>query len=144
MGDSGQIGTFVRSWLHYDNLASSLYKQANRARQVKDEYEGKIITELRNNNMENAVIQINSGLLNVTEERNPKALSLVRIEQLLHNYFQRKGQSIDETKDIMNYIRSNRGYDVMKKLKKSGGTNVPPLPPPPPMNGGMQSNLIGR
>jgi hypothetical protein len=144
MGDSGQIGTFVRSWLHYDNLASSLYKQANRARQVKEEYEGKIITELRNNNMENAVIQINSGLLNVIEERNPKALSLIRIEQLLHNYFQRKGHTVDETKDIMSYIRSNRGYDVMKKLKKSGGTNVPPLPPPPPMNGGMQGNLIGR
>ena len=127
MSDPGQIGTFVRSWLHYDTLASSLYKQATTARQVKDKFEGNVIDYLRTNRMENAVIQINNGTLNVIEERNPKALSLMRIEELLHKYFQKKGLGKDDTGEIMNYIRTNRGYDVNKKLRKSGMT-VPPLP----------------
>ena len=128
MGDSGQIGVFVRNWLHYDTLASSLYKQATRARQVKDEFEVKIIDDLRSKHMENAVIQINSGLLNVVEERSPRTLSLVRIEEILHKYFLKKGAMKDDTAEIMNFIRTNRGYDVSKKLRKSGAA---PLPPPP-------------
>lgn len=130
MGDSGQIGSYVRNWLHYDNLASSFYKQATRARQIKEDYETKLMQELRNQHMENAVIQINSGRLNVVEERNPKALTLLRIEELLHSYFQRKGVK-DDTKEVINYIRSNRGVDVVRKLRKTGGTNLPPLPAPP-------------
>ena len=128
MGDSGQIGVFVRNWLHYDTLASSLYKQATRARQVKDEFEVKIIDDLRSKHMENAVIQINSGIINIVEERSPRTLSLVRIEEILHKYFLKKGAMKDDTAEIMNFIRTNRGYDVSKKLRKSGAA---PLPPPP-------------
>jgi hypothetical protein len=134
MGDSGQLSSNVRNWLHYDNLASSFYKQANRARQIKDDFEDKIIGELKAKNMENAVIQINNGRLNVVEERNPKTLSLLRIEELLHSYFNRRGVK-DETKDILSFIKTNRGVDIAKKLKKTGGQALPPLPGPPPMSG---------
>lgn len=137
MSDPGQLAGFVRNWLHYDSLASSLYKQANRARQVRDDFEIKVVDELRNQRMENAIIQINNGTLSVVEERNPRALSLVRIEEILHKYFHKKGASHDETKEIMNFIRANRGYDVSKKLKKSGGPSLPPLPTPPQHGGGM-------
>lgn len=140
MGDSGQIGVFVRNWLHYDTLASSLYKQATRARQVKDEFEVKIIDDLRSKHMENAVIQINSGIINVVEERSPRTLSLVRIEEILHKYFLKKGVMKDDTAEIMNFIRTNRGYDVSKKLRKSGAA---PLPPPPQLlHQSQQSQLL--
>jgi hypothetical protein len=129
--DSGQVGTLVRSWLHYDNLASSLYRQANKARQLRDEYEERIITYLRQAGMENAVIQINGGHMNVVEEKNPKALSLTRIEELLHGYFLKKGGR-DETNEIMSYIRGHRGVDICKKLRKSGMGQpaLPALPRP--------------
>ena len=147
MSNPGELAGFVRNWLHYDSLASSLYKQANRARQVRDDFETKVLDELRNQRMENAIIQINNGTLNVVEERNPRALSLVRIEELLHKYFHKKGHGHDETKEIMNYIRGNRGYDVSKKLKKSVGPNLPPLPPPPQHGGALPpapSGMGGR
>ena len=32
------IGTFVRYWLHYSNLAASFYKQYGAAKKVKDDY----------------------------------------------------------------------------------------------------------
>ena len=130
--DSGQIGSFVRHWLHYDNLASSLYRQANKARQLRDQYEERIITYLRQAGMENAVIQISNGHMNVVEEKTPKALSLTRIEELLHGYFAKRGGR-DETNEIMNYLRGYRGVDIAKRLRKSGGvaTTVPSLPPVP-------------
>ena len=135
MGDSGTnqtIATNVRNWLHYDTLASSLYKQATRARQVRDEFETKVITTLHEQRMENAVIQINSGVLNVVEERTPRTLTFTGIEQMLHMYFQHKGSGArDDTKDIMNFFRKHRGYTTLKRLRKSGGVSAPPLPPPP-------------
>jgi hypothetical protein len=144
MGDSGQnqiIATNVRNWLHYDTLASSLYKQSTRARQVRDEFEGKVIQSLHDQGKENTVIQINSGLLHVVEERTPRTLTFTGIEQMLHMYFQHKGAGVrDDTTDIMNFFRKHRGYTTMKRLRKSGGVSAPPLPPPPPSGQGMLLN----
>ena len=52
------IGTFVRYWLHYSNLAASFYKQYGAAKKVKDDYEKQIISTLQKNGMEKATIQI--------------------------------------------------------------------------------------
>ena len=52
MGDPGGIGTFVRYWLHYNNLASSFYKQFGAARKVRDDYEKNVIATLHKNGME--------------------------------------------------------------------------------------------
>lgn len=127
--DSGQIGTLVRNWLHYDNLASSFYKQANKARQLRDQFEGRIIRYLETTGMKNAIIQIGGGHMSIVEERNPKTLSLVRVEELLHSYFEKRGGK-DETGEIMSHIRSNRGVDVVQKLRKYG-TGQPALQPLP-------------
>ena len=130
--DPGLIGSFVRNWLHYDGLASSFYRQSTRARQVRDEFETKIIDHLRVNRMENAIIQINGGHIALAEERNPRQLTLPRIEELLRGYYSRRGGK-DETPEIMAYIRGNREIDTVMKLKKSStvGSPLPPLPAPP-------------
>ena len=49
MTDPG-IGTYVRYWLHYSNLASSFYKQFGGVRKIRDDYEKQIITTLQKNN----------------------------------------------------------------------------------------------
>jgi hypothetical protein len=118
MADPG-IGTFVRYWLHYSNMASSFYKQYGAAKKVKDDYEQQIITNLRNNGMEKATIQIGGGQLNVVDRRDPTQLSLTKIEALLHGYYKQRGGT-DETLDVMRYIRANRGYTMNKYLKQSG------------------------
>jgi hypothetical protein len=130
--DPGLIGSLVRNWLHYDGLASSFYRQSTRARQVRDDFETKIIDNLRHNRMENAIIQINGGHLNLIEERNPRQLTLPRIEELLRGYYARRGGK-DETPEIMAYIRGNREVDSVVRLRKSSsvGAPLPPLPAPP-------------
>jgi len=113
------IGTAVRYFLHYSNLASSFYKQYGSAKKVKDEYEQQIINTLRQSGMEKATIQINGGQITVVDKREPNQLSLSKIEELLHGYFRQKGGP-DQSLDIMTFIRSNRGYTMNKYLKQSG------------------------
>jgi hypothetical protein len=113
------IGTAVRYFLHYSNLASSFYKQYGSAKKVKDEYEQQIINTLRQSGMEKATIQINGGQITVIDKREPNQLSLSKIEELLHGYFRQKGGP-DQSLDIMTFIRSNRGYTMNKYLKQTG------------------------
>ena len=119
------IGTAVRYFLHYSNLASSFYKQYGSAKKVKDEYEQQIINTLRQSGMEKATIQINGGQITVVDKREPNQLSLTKIEELLHGYFRQKGGQ-DQSLDIMTFIRSNRGYTMNKYLKQTGIQSQPP------------------
>jgi len=129
-GDPGQMAHNVRSYLHYDQLAATFHKQSAKARQLAGEYEAKVLTQLDQNRMNHAVIQIGGGHLNVIEERTPRCLTLKSIEMLLHAYYAKKGhQTRDETDDLIKYIRTNRGSESRKKLKqtKTGGA-LPPVP----------------
>jgi hypothetical protein len=129
MSDPGSIGTAVRNWVHYDNLASSFYKQASSARKVRDDYEDRIVNHLKTNAMEHAIIQIGGGRMSVVEEKKPCPLTLAKLEELMHMYYRSKGGR-DETMDVMNFIKANRGHEVKKCLKKYNMT-APPVPPLP-------------
>jgi hypothetical protein len=117
MADPG-IGTYVRYWLHYGDLASSFFKQFGAVRKVRDDYEKQIIHILQTNGMEKATIQINNGTIRVVDKKEPNPLTMSKIEELLHGYFRQRGGK-DETLDIMTFIRGNRGYSVSRNLKQS-------------------------
>lgn len=128
-----ELGSWVRNWVHYDNLALGLNRQSSNARKVRDEYEDKIISHLQQNRMENAIIQIAGGRLVVSEERHSQPLTLHRIEELLRSYYVSKGATgnLDETPMIMKFIKQQRGFEINKRLKKQAGAAPGPLPPPP-------------
>jgi arabinogalactan endo-1,4-beta-galactosidase len=127
MADPG-IGTYVRYWLHYSNLASSFFKQFGAARKIRDDYEKQVIQHLQNSGMENAQIQINNGHISIFNKRDPNPLTLSKIQELLHLYYRKRGGK-DETMDIMTFIRSNRGYAVSKSLRQSGISPTPQSSP---------------
>ena len=128
------LGTWVRNWVHYDNLAVGLNRQTQNARSLRDTFETKVLDYLRVNSIENAVIQIAGGRLVVNEEKHTQALTLTRVEELLHSYYAAKGATgeYDETQNIMKFIRKQRGFEITKKLKKQSGGITPPLPLPQP------------
>jgi len=130
--NTSDLAVWVRNWVHYDNLALGLNRQTQNARHLREDFETKIIDHLRANNMENAVIQIAGGRLVVNEEKHSQPLTLLRIEELLHGYYAAKGATgaLDESQNIMKFIRKQRGFEVSKKLKKQAGGITPPLPPP--------------
>jgi hypothetical protein len=121
------LANLVRNWVHYDNLTTTFSKQTQNARRVRDDFEERILQQLRASNMENAVIQIHGGRLVVTEEKQTQPITLTRLEESLHAYYKNAG--VDETSAIMKHIRNTRVVEVQKRLKKT--VTVPPLPPPP-------------
>ncbi len=117
------IGTYIRYWLHYSNLASTFFKQFGSVRKVRDDYEKQVIQLLQTNGMEKATIQTNNGRINVVDKREPNPLTLAKIEELLHLYYRKRGGK-DETLDVMTFIRANRGYTTAKSLRHyTGGTS---------------------
>lgn len=122
---SQEIATWVRNWVHYDNLSSSLSKQTTNARKMRDTYEDQIISGLRRSHMENAVIKVAGGQITLSHEKTSAALSLGRIEEITRKYFELRGTG-DETEAYMRFLRKNRGTEDSVRLKKS--MNVPPLP----------------
>jgi hypothetical protein len=135
MTDTG-IGTYVRYWLHYGNMASSFFKQFGAVRKIRDDYEKQVIQQLQSNGMEKAIIQTQHGNIHIVEERQPNPLTLSKIEELLHLYYRQRGGK-DETMDIMLFIRGNRGYVTHKSLRQSaqkrGASSRNATTPTPPL-----------
>jgi len=111
------LANLIRNYVHYDNLASTLNKQTQNARIVRDDFEQRIITELRNKKMENAIIQIVGGKLKIVEEKTNSPLNYKFLEESLHTYFQNKKIS-DDTINIVKFVKAQRTNQSSFKLKK--------------------------
>lgn len=121
------IASLIRKYVHYDNLAATFFKQTQQARSVRDDYEKRIIEELKNKNMQNAVIQIVGGKLKIVEEKHGTPLSFKNLEESLHDYYFHK-KRVDETSEVIKYIKSKRTFETTSKLKKIH--QLPPQPEP--------------
>ena len=122
---------WVQSWVHYDDLAVAHNRQATNARKIRDEYETNIINSLRGTSHENMIIQIHSGRLQIMDEKHLQPLTVGKLEELLHEYYKsRHPNGLDETTNILKYIRENKGYNMAKRIKKTTHKDIP-LPPPP-------------
>jgi hypothetical protein len=130
---NGQLATWVRNWVHYDNLAGNFSKQSTSARKMKDEFENKIIETLKSQKMENAQIQIAGAKLQICQEKSFPTLTIGRLEEYLHSYYKRKGVMLDETEQIMAYIKQQKqnNYELATKIKKTPTVPMTPIPGPP-------------
>jgi hypothetical protein len=132
----GGLVDYVRQYVHYDNLTKNYTTQATGARKLKNTFEEKIISHLRNNNIPNAIIQISGAILQLSEEKKQASMSMPALETYLHKYFSQKGNGVDETDAILRFIRLQRQQDCqtvacLKKIPVAA-----PIPPPPPANQG--------
>jgi hypothetical protein len=119
------IASLIRNYVHYDNLASQFFKQTQNARNVRDDYERRIVDELQKNKMENAIIQIVGGKLKIIEEKHSSPLTFKSLEESLHDYYGSK-KKVDETSDVLKFVKGARKVETSFKLKK-----IPQLPPQP-------------
>jgi hypothetical protein len=118
--NDAEFPTWVRSWIHYEQLASDLYKQAIRSRQVRDEYEEKILGSLERRKMLNAVLQLKQGKYKFVQETHTAPMSMTNIEGMLHLYFKAKGaQARDETAEILAFFKQHRQQTYNYRLRKA-------------------------
>jgi hypothetical protein len=118
-GLPAEFNNWVRNFVHYDTLTKSFQVQTTNARQVKDEYEAKIVNTLKSNNMGTATIQISNGRLQLQEDKHPAPLTFQTLTALLHDYYRAKGGAFpDETDAILRFIRTHRKNIVTSRLKR--------------------------
>ena len=99
-----EFALWIRNWVHYDNLAQSLYRQTVNSRNVRNDFETKIINRLRSSNMENTPIQISGGIrLTLQEERHNPPLTVGKLEELLRSYFINQ-KLPDDTTNILKFM----------------------------------------
>lgn len=120
-----EIANLVRSYVHYDNLVTSLNKQTQNARVVRDEFERRIIKELDEKNMKHAIIQIVGGKLQIVEEKKISPLTFNSLQDSLHKYFIQQKES-DITTDLIKFVKLERKSETFLKIKKI--TQLPPQP----------------
>ncbi len=129
------ISTWVRNYVHYDNLANNYGKQAAGARKLRDDFETKIIHQLRAQRMENAVIQVAGARLQCGEEKCAPTLTMPRLESYLHDYFKQRGNHVDETDAILRFIKQQKTDNTQRVLKLKKTASAVALPPPPGAGG---------
>jgi hypothetical protein len=123
----------VRHYVHFDNLAEALNKQVTNARAMRGQYETKILTNLEDAGMKNAILQINGATLQRATRSQSNPLSWGFLEEQLHAYYAihpvRPGG--DETKAILDFLQNRRGSRTTDYLKKTllgadAGSKKPP------------------
>ena len=132
VGEHDQLTTWIRNWVHFDNMASNFSKQSTTSRKLRDENEDKIIDYLKNKKMENAQIQINGAKLSLVQEKCYTGLTVGILETYLHDYFKKKGTMMDETDQIMRFIKQQKttNFDLKLRLRKT--ITTPSVPGPGP------------
>jgi len=113
------LGNLVRHWVHFDTLITNFNKQLSDARKERDRYEETILIKLKQANYEKAIIQIENGRLTVNEEKQHQTLTFKSLEELLHLYYRSSSAKRDETSDILKFIKENRSFELLKRLKRT-------------------------
>jgi hypothetical protein len=125
-----EMPTWVRNYVHYDQLASGLYKQCLNARKLRDGFEDKIIHQLTTQGMGNAILQVSQGKYQLKSEQHLAPLSITNLEALLHQYYNQKiPHGPDETNAILQFIKSNRQHTSNIRIRKIDESGAVPAPP---------------
>jgi hypothetical protein len=113
-----ELGNLVRGWIQSSKELTEMHRQTSSLRNTRDKYEMAIVSLLRANKQENAILQTSEGRLHIGQERHSKPLTMKYLDELLHMYYTSKPTMVkDETEDIMKFIRANRIVEETKKLK---------------------------
>lgn len=108
----------VRHWVHFDNLAESLTKQVTNARNMRTQFEEKVLKLLDSTGMRSAVIQITGATLQRQTRSKAADLSWTMLEEQLHEYYKAKGRP-DETAAVLEFLQTHRGSKTVEYLKKT-------------------------
>ena len=108
----------VRHWVHFDNLAESLTKQVSNARNMRSNFEDKILNYLDASTTRGSVIQITGATLSRATRPKATDLSWSFLESSLHDFYKSRGKP-DETSALIEFLQSRRDIKQIPYLKKT-------------------------
>lgn len=113
MSNTEPLADAVRNWVHFDNLCAMLGKQLVAARNMKKNFEERVLGLIGGTKR----IKIHGAVLEMATRRNSVSLNWTTLEESLHKYYE-KNNKTDETEDIINFLQDNRGTKVTTFMKK--------------------------
>jgi len=111
----------VRGWVHYDNMSAALQKQITNTRKQRDSYEEQIQILLNQYQMQNAVIQISGGQLQLQEEKVTAGLTMKALQESAQSFFKSHPEIPNPDKmanDFIQHVKQQRQITNVVKLKK--------------------------
>ena len=116
--NADELANLIRHWAHYDTMLTTLNAQIRNVRTLKGNYEAQVLKRLREYNAENAIIQIAGGKISVVEDKHIQPINFKNMEAMMHAYFRQDPARLDETANIISFIRKQRQTEVSKSLKR--------------------------
>ena len=104
----------IKRWVTLDNQVKQLQNQIQVLREEKDDLTNSLITHFDSLNKKYPIINISDGRLSFIQVKQPNALSYKFLEQCLVEYF----KNSDNTKVLLDYIKSKRTYTINKTIKR--------------------------
>ena len=119
MSNNAELSEAVRSWVHFDNLAESLNKQVANVRNLRNQFETKILEIMDRMGLQNASLKITGAVLQRAQRSKQSDLTWSFLEEQLHEYYKTSGARGDETAKIMAFLQTHRGTKSVEYLKKT-------------------------
>ena len=104
----------VRNWVHFDNLCTMLTRQISTARNMRATFEERVLALLGGTKR----LRIQGAFLEPATKKTNVNLNWTTLEEGLHKYYE-NSQKPDETENILNFMRENRGTKSTSYLKKT-------------------------
>jgi hypothetical protein len=118
-GGTSELSEAVRSWVHFDNLAESLNKQVANVRNLRNQFEAKILEIMDRMGLhQNASLKITGAVLQRAQRSKQSDLSWSFLEEQLHEYHKASGKR-DDTAQILQFLQTHRGTKSVEYLKKT-------------------------
>ena len=104
----------IKRWVTLDNQLKQLQSQIQALKDEKLDLTNSLITHFDSLDKKYPIININNGRLSFIQVKQPNALSYKFLEQCLIEYFKNN----DNTKVLLDYIKSKRTYTINKTIKR--------------------------
>jgi len=113
----------IKRWVMLDNQIKQLISQLQLLKDEKEELTNHLIEHFDNANKKYPIINISDGKLNFIQVKQPNGLSYKFLEQCFVEYFNKNANANSananaNVKSLLDFIKSNRTYNINKTIKR--------------------------
>ena len=104
----------IKSWIELDDKIKDLNEETRRLRELKNNISEKINVVIKNNKLNNSVVEIPGGKIKFTESKITQPITIKHVNTCLSNIISDQKQ----VEQIMNYIKEQREVKTTSDIKR--------------------------
>ena len=110
----------IKKWVKLDNNYKILYNQLKDIREEKNNISNNLFEYFTRNNVKPPNINISDGKISFIELNNPNTISYKFLEDCFNDFF----KDTDNSKELLEFIKSKRIYNKNKLIKRAYNKEV--------------------